>query len=188
MRKICLLFIALALGFGHKVNIFAYVSGDKIFLEGYASDGAPVKNGAIEVFDKTNHKLLECILDDEGKGSFKVPVRTDLRIVLNASMGHRAETVIGEEDLPTIAMVVPEKTKVLEKKTKEVKPTECSIDTCQIKDIVETIIDKKLQPIMRKLTLLQERKVTLTDVLGGIGYILGLMGIIMYFRSRQRRG
>ena len=37
---------------------------------------------------------------------------------------------------------------------------------------------------MRTLAEMQEQKVRLTDVLGGIGYIIGLVGVAAYFKRK----
>jgi nickel transport protein len=52
---------------------------------------------------------------------------------------------------------------------------------------LEKALDRKLAPIMRTLAEMQEHKVRLTDVLGGLGYIFGLVGVAAYFK-RPRKG
>ncbi|MCU0584816.1 MAG: hypothetical protein MUC46_01940 [Desulfobacterales bacterium] len=53
---------------------------------------------------------------------------------------------------------------------------------------LEKALDKKLAPIMRTLAEMQEQKIRLTDVLGGLGYIFGLVGVAAYCNSRRKRG
>jgi nickel transport protein len=55
----------------------------------------------------------------------------------------------------------------------------------EIEKALEKALDKKLAPIMRTLAEMREQKVRLTDVLGGLGYILGLVGIAAYFKRRR---
>ena len=74
----------------HKVLLFAYVEGDIIHAEGYFADGKKVDNSLIEVFDSSGTKILDGKTDKEGQFVFKAPKKDDLRLVLNASMGHRA--------------------------------------------------------------------------------------------------
>ncbi len=52
---------------------------------------------------------------------------------------------------------------------------------------IEKALDKKLAPIMRALAEMQEQKIRLTDVLGGLGYIFGLVGVAAYVKSRKER-
>jgi nickel transport protein len=49
---------------------------------------------------------------------------------------------------------------------------------------LEKALDKKLAPIMRTLAEMQEQKIRLTDVLGGLGYIFGLVGVAAYFKRK----
>jgi len=51
--------------------------------------------------------------------------------------------------------------------------------------VVEKIIVRELIPIKRKLAEGSEQKLTLRDILGGLGYIFGLAGIAAYFQSKK---
>jgi nickel transport protein len=50
---------------------------------------------------------------------------------------------------------------------------------------LERVLDRKLAPISRALAEMQEQKVRPTDVLGGLGYILGLVGVAAYVKARR---
>lgn len=75
--------------FAHKVNIFAYTEGDTVYTESYFPDGKKVKGGRIEVYDSQGKKLLEGVTDEKGQFNFKLPKIDKLKIIINASMGHR---------------------------------------------------------------------------------------------------
>ena len=53
-----------------------------------------------------------------------------------------------------------------------------------IDQAIEKALDKKLAPVLRMLAEMHEQKVRLTDVLGGIGYIIGLVGVAAYFKRK----
>ncbi len=57
-----------------------------------------------------------------------------------------------------------------------------------IDKVIEKALDKKLAPIMRTLAEMQEQKIRLTDVLGGLGYIFGLVGVAAYFKRKKDDG
>jgi nickel transport protein len=67
---------------------------------------------------------------------------------------------------------------------KEPSPAEASLLPAGIDKAIERALDKKLAPIMRTLAEMQEQKVRLTDVLGGLGYIFGLVGVAAYFKRK----
>jgi len=173
-----LLLMTASFVFAHKVNIFAYVEGDTVYTESYFSDGTKVKDGVVQVYDSQGTKLLEGKTDENGEFNFKPLKKDDLKIVLLASMGHKNTA----DELPDImAAQKPQKPEPKESGVKEV----AEVDLDQIKRIIDTSLDEKLKPIMRQLTKAQQREVSFTEVIGGIGYIFGIMGIILYFLSKK---
>ena len=86
---ILLLFLSTGTALAHKVNVFAYVDGGKIYTESYFADGRPVKGGKVLVYDSRETLLLEGVTDKEGLFSFDIPKVDDLTIVIDATMGHR---------------------------------------------------------------------------------------------------
>ena len=176
--------------FAHKVNIFAYVEGDKVYTESYFNDGKKCIDSKIEVFDNQGNKLLEGLTDEEGMFSFEIPSKDvidgDLKVVLTASMGHRAEYIIPANELRGVTGLIKEKS---EEPIPAVSPEIYSLDLKQIQSLIEDALDKKLKPIMREMIEIkksQEDKISPTEIIGGIGYIIGIFGIIAYFLSRKR--
>ena len=82
-------FILAGTAMAHKVNLFAYVEGGKIYTESYFPDGRPVENGKVKVYDSSKKLLIEGVTDKEGLFSFDIPKIDDLTIVLDATMGHK---------------------------------------------------------------------------------------------------
>ncbi len=73
----------------HKVNLFAYVEDGRIFTESYFPDGRPVEGGRVLVFDSAGRQLLTGTTDKEGFFNFAIPKVDDLKIVIEATMGHK---------------------------------------------------------------------------------------------------
>ena len=170
--------------FAHKVNIFAYVEGEKIYTESYFNDGKKCIDSKIEVFDNQGNKLLEGLTDKEGEFSFEVPSEDgDLKIVLTASMGHQAEYSILADELSSTAGLIKEEP---EEPVSLISPETSLVDLKEIQSIIEDTLDEKLKPIMREIKKSQEDKISPTEIIGGIGYIIGIFGIIAYFLSRKR--
>jgi len=78
----------------HGVYVFAWVAGDTVYVESKFSGGKKVNSGKIIVTDPRGAELLSGTTNDQGEFSFKVPKRTELKIVLLAGAGHRAEWTI----------------------------------------------------------------------------------------------
>ena len=180
-----LLLMAASVVFAHKVNIFAYVEGNTVYTESYFPDGTKVKDGVVQVYDSQGTKLLEGKTDENGEFNFKPSRKDDLKIVLLASMGHKNTYTLSVDELPDI--IVAEKTQKAEPKESKIKEV-AEVHLDQIKKIIDTSLDEKLKPIMRELARAQQKGVSFTEVIGGIGYIFGIMGIILYFASKKRGG
>lgn len=179
-----LLLISASVVFAHKVNIFAYQEGDTVYTESYFSDGTKVKDGIVGVYDSQGTKLLEGKTDENGEFNFKPRKKDDLKIVLLASLGHKNSYTLSVDELPDIIVTEkPQQPEFKELKAKEV----ALVDLEQIKRIIDTSLDEKLKPIMRELAKAQQKGVSFTQLIGGIGYIFGLMGIILYFASKKKK-
>jgi nickel transport protein len=164
-----------------------------VHSDNYFTDGTKCKNSIVEVFDeKSGTKLLEGKTDEEGKFSIKIPKITSLKLVLVAGMGHRAEFTLSEDEVREAMGIKGRKSEVQSQKpspsTKEEREgitIAPSITNTEIEAIVEGAIDKKLQPMMRMLVKLQENagRPGITEIIGGIGYIIGILGIVAYFKK-----
>ena len=91
--------LAAATGSAHRVNLFAWVEGDTVLVECKYPDGTKVHEGVIRVFDSAGKELLNGKTSTKGEFSFKIPKQVDLKIVLEAGMGHRAEWPLSKQDL-----------------------------------------------------------------------------------------
>ncbi|MBW2608647.1 MAG: hypothetical protein JRD05_13575 [Deltaproteobacteria bacterium] len=191
--------------YAHKVMIFAWVDGDTVFTQSKFSGGKKVKGGKIAVYDTQEKILLEGKTDDKGEFSFKVPEKTTLKIVLYAGAGHRAEWTVPKEDIEEMSEEKPAKSTLKKPQVKMPtntilsEPTENRTDempqapqppepgTDEIEQAVEKALDKKLKPIIKMLNESLDSGPTVSEILGGIGYILGLMGVGAYFHYRRRK-
>ncbi|PIW12634.1 MAG: hypothetical protein COW35_00390 [Candidatus Infernicultor aquiphilus] len=187
--------------FAHKVNIFTYVEGNKVYTESYFNDGKKCVSSKMEVFDNQGNKWLEGLTDQEGNFSFEIPQEEgDLKIVLTASMGHRAECIIRADELRNTTGLVQENLKEptskestesilvykMGEENKVVSPEISSQNLKEVQLLIENILDEKLTPVMREIKKSQEDKISPTEIIGGIGYIFGIFGIIAYFLNRKK--
>lgn len=190
MTRVMIQFFALLLFMGthahaHGVYIFAWVEGDTVYTDSYFSSKKKVKDGVVKVFGTSGDILLEGKTDANGEFSFKIPGKPPLRIVLEAGTGHRAEFLLEADEISGI-----EETPTPSKKSDGLQgpsnsPSHNDVD--QIRKIVEETLDSRLKPITKALAKLQQDKGPgLTDMIAGIGYIIGIMGIILYFRAKKK--
>lgn len=181
---IILVFIP-TISLAHKINIFATVKGNKIYIQSYASDGGKIKSGEIEIYDNSGNKLITGKTDSLGEFSFVIPKKDDLKIVLIGGMGHRAETVVSADELPEIQKESVVKQQKIDISVEPSKINAPVIDTILLRKMIEDVVEEKIHPLIRMMMEQKKEKVSFNEVIGGIGYIVGIIGIIAFFMKRK---
>ena len=87
----------------HNVTVFAWVEGDTVHVESKFSGGRRPVAAPVEVYDARGNLLLKGVTDEKGEFSFKVPKKTEMKIVLLAGMGHKGEWTIPFSDLEAVS-------------------------------------------------------------------------------------
>ena len=184
----------------HRVNVFAWVEGDTIYVEGKFAGGKKVNAGKIVVMDPRGVELLSGLTNAQGEFSFKVSKQTDLKIVLSAGQGHQGEWIIRADEINNLSSKAVPGTStesVAQSIRKEagsetttdrrtVAP-ETAISPEELEAIIESVVDRKLKPITGMLAEMRQDGPSLRDIFAGIGYILGLVGIAAYVHSRKKK-
>lgn len=192
----------------HRVNIFAWVQGDTIHTESRFSGGRMAKGADVEVYDEAGNRLVIGKTDASGGFSFKIPKIETLKVALVAGTGHRnswtipkaeilaAQTAAGNAPPPNTPekREIPREKKISERSAAKAIPAviQNAASPCltaeQMHAIIGDALDRKLQPIVLRLNRLeaQAKQPQVKDVLGGLGYIFGLMGIAAYVTYRKR--
>ena len=194
LRFIILLIVIIGISspaIAHKTTIFAWVEGDKVYTESKFIGGRKAKQATVEVYDAEGNKLLEGKTDAKGEFSFKLPKKAELKVVLLAGTGHRGEWIIpleeieGGETMPD-RPPQPEMPRIEKESSRNELP---SISSADIQEAVEKALDKKLKPILSRFAEYRQKETEtkITDIIGGIGYILGLVGIGAYFNYRKKK-
>ena len=171
--------------YAHKVNVFAWAEGDTIFVEGSYPGGKKSRNSLVEVFNPAGTKLLEGRTNDKGEFAFKVPEKTDLRIVLTDSTGHKNDFIISASDLgnaDSSSLPVP----IKQHAHSAGKSGLVATDIHKLESIIDEALDRKLDPVIKLIRNSQRQGPTITEILGGIGYIFGLVGVAAYFSNRKK--
>jgi nickel transport protein len=185
----------------HRVNVFAWAEGDLVYVECKFSGGKKVVGGTITVSDSSGVVLLTGRTNDQGEFSFKRPQPTDLKIILNAGMGHRAEWTLPADDGHAGHPADDSQAEKADARTKPISPenpinhqqaqTQTAVyagpSRAEIEAIVEKALDKKMKPVFEMLAESNAKGPGISDIIGGIGYIIGLVGIAAYFHNRKKK-
>jgi nickel transport protein len=120
--------------------------------------------------------------------------------VLIAGQGHQAEWTLRAaemEDLPSKTASDKSTEKAMQSERKKdaaitsvetgTAAPDTAIKPTELEAIIETVLDRKLKPIIRMLADIRQDAPSVGDIFAGIGYILGLVGIAAYVQSRKKK-
>lgn len=201
LSSIFLCLVVTATASAHKVNVFAYAEAGTIIGEASFSGGRPAQNTEISVQDRaTGTVLLQTRSDSQGTFSFPVPDearsrRLDLLIVALAGEGHRNDWLLtADEYLPEDADTHPGGASSAPADTlaaaaadqipaPDAGPSACSAE--QWRQLIESAIAKEVAPLKRLVLETRQSEPGLRDILGGIGYIVGVFGAIALIKAQK---
>ena len=173
----------------HKTFVFATVQGNTVEGEVYFHGGDPARNVTVTIVSPGGGVLGKTSTDQEGKFTFEPRLRCDHKLIVDAGLGHQAEYTVEADELPRdlpadspgdsvseadpafffylfvqhVDLHAPMKTHDEENLTAEIRALAQQVAALR-KDL-----DKS------------KARLRLQDILGGIGYILGIMGLVSYF-------
>lgn len=187
----------------HRVNVFCWVDGGEVTCESTFAGGSPVKDGRIEVQARGSGQLLLAgQTDSQGRFRFTPPSKAkeqalDLKVVCIASLGHKSFWVVRSEEYTTArkdgsgpeAQARGHAPSASQDRAEAEKPTESGpqseLKERRLQQALSAALQEELAPIKKSLAEIRQNRISIQDVLGGLGYILGLTGIGLFFASRR---
>ena len=168
----------------HAHNVVGGVYSVGVVIEGEAgfSNGAMAKAGTlVKVFDEAGAPLGETLTDDEGFFVFTAEKRITHLFELNMGAGHTLKMQLPMEELPD--SLAGQDGTVAEHKTAPESSSQNNVARMNTEQL-EVAIAKQIKPLRREIQALKEKS-GLRDIIGGIGYIFGLLGLVALSRERR---
>ncbi len=162
----------------HGMKVFATVSGNTIkgsvfFIGGSAAQGVTVRllaDGADAATTKT---------DTQGRFTFTTAARTDHVVVAETADGHQARYALPASSFSGGGAAPAQQPSG--------DPSPEGIPATSVPAAVSVGETERKIDALRNQLLVYESRTRIRDVLGGIGYILGIMGVILYFKAQKRQ-
>lgn len=198
--------------FAHRINIFALVEADQIRVECKFSKKSPAQNSPVTILDKASGKQLALKnTDDQGIALF--PVTAEMKSApqgliahINAGEGHENDFEIEKSELDgasassgTEADPAPAETAAAE----PAKPADPSVSAAssvqipsdsvaamsrqELEKLISAVVDRRVTPLRVMIASQVEKSPDITEILGGIGWILGIFGTAALCLSRRRK-
>ncbi|MEY6431062.1 hypothetical protein ABC977_01415 [Thioalkalicoccus limnaeus] len=180
--------VVAAPGQAHQLKVFAFVDGDRIEGRTYFVGGGAASGALIQIQDPDGRVLAETTPDQEGRFAYQVRAAIDHRIVADTGDGHRAEWTVRAMELAPLAGADPAPAANQHATTGATMsdPTgSCHLDPEELASQIESVLTRQIHPLREQVIALEER-ILARDILGGLGYILGLVGLAAWWRCRAR--
>ena len=126
-----------------------------------------------------------------------------MKVVVLAGMGHQGAWSISVSDLGQSATTRPPRRRSpVHRHPPRITPAQAqsavaamsshpgpagNLTAPEIRKAVEGALDAQLKPVMNLLVETRPSGPSVTEILGGIGYIFGLIGVAAFFSSRRRK-
>ncbi len=172
---------------GHNIRIFAEIEGREISGYVYLSDGKRMPDVSVRVFTSDGELILQKRTNEDGAFQFAVDQRRDLTLVAETEDGHRAEWSVSTNEIPGFLEVRPGGHEGDSNRTSANDPRSENLE-------LRMIIREELKPLEAQLNRSNEEferfrdEIQWRDVLGGIGYLVGIAGIACCLRARKKQG
>lgn len=183
----------------HRLNVFAWQEGDQINVECNFGKGRPAMHIPVTVDDaETGTRILEGATSETGVWHFPLPAHAPnaLNITAQAGEGHsgswRMEIAGAQGDTAKAEAAAPD----AESKTdnapssKLLRPDQTQPVVMLTRDEARKILQEELQrelgPIRRELAARNAQGPTLPEIVGGLGWIVGLVGAGLFFRRKSQ--
>ena len=176
----------------HKMKVFAAADGAVVSGYVYFSPGGRAQDAAIIATIPDGTVIFHGRTDSEGGFRFEAGQRTDLRIAADGGDGHEASFIVKAAELPEDlpALPPPGRTAMVPASGAAAEPAAVLPVTGQqpaeLAALVEQSVARQVRPLREQLDAFQDA-VQWHDVLGGIGYIVGLAGLAYGLAMRPRK-
>ena len=190
-------FVSTALA--HKLILFATVRGQAIEGEVYYQGGTSARDVTVNVVAPDGETLETLTTDADGKFSYYPNSRFVHRFIADAGMGHQTEYVVPAEELPE---GLPDESAARAGRTAVPVGTELEhmhdhggadhrndgvpASPAQAFETVDAEAIQQQIAVLRRDMQRWHTRLRLQDVLGGIGYIVGIFGAWAYLTARRQ--
>jgi nickel transport protein len=157
----------------HQFSMSAYPEGDFIGGDIRLGSGQPGEHVLIQVWLASGKLVDKVETDSSGHFTYRPTEYADHVFVYDPGDGHRCEARFSAAALPS--RLHPEA-------EGESSASPCSHDDLRV--VVEEAVSKQIAPLRRDFEAARHA-VRVRDVVGGLGYIMGIVGIYCFVRSRR---
>lgn len=171
----------------HRMKVFAWVDGQTVEGEVYFSGGQKANDATIEIL-VDQAVIATTKSNKEGGFRFEDLAGLDYVIRADAGQGHIVSYTVSASEFASDDLALPAQSQVdgtavtaAPQSSTAPHSSAAVLTPAQL----ERAIAKAIQPLREQIDQ-YEAKVRMHDILGGVGYIFGVFGLVIWFRTRRK--
>lgn len=177
----------------HKLNVFAYSEDSSILGEAYFNDGAPARNCEVLVKAEGDGSVVgRGRTDEDGKFSVNIDPsnRKIVSVVVDGGMGHLGRVNINLSSDNSTNMSDSNSIDKIPMEEEQIENLVATLDEKEIASIVKSVLRSEIEPLHAEIIQLRKElsKPGFNQIMGGVGYIFGLIGIALWFKKGSGDG
>lgn len=172
----------------HRLKLFASVAGTEVTGYGFFVGGGRPAGVAIVARDAAGAEIWRGTTGDDGSFAFTVTRPEALTLTLDAGDGHAVTETLSADRFGAAPAATPAPVAVATSTPTD--PPAAARDDAALAALIAVEVDKSVARQLRPLLEAQaaaEARVRLNDILGGLGWIAGLVGVGLTVAHRRRR-
>lgn len=166
----------------HRLKVFATSIGESIEGEAYFVGSGPAAGVSVTLRDSADKILKQGETGPDGHFALPASGTGDIIVVVDAQDGHIARFTVAGTELTPAAGAAPASTPAPAAGA-AASSVPGAAPAAPLADI-ELVVARKIAPLATQLDELQST-LRLQDILGGIGYIVGIFGLVAFLKSRR---
>ncbi len=152
----------------HELNVFATVESGVIHARVTYRDGTPAKNAQVSIHGPQNENLASLSADADGRVEYQTVEHVRHVVIAETEDGHRAQFDISADQLGS-----------------ESSPHGVHIEPHDLDARIAGAVAKEIRPLREQLDQ-YEQSTRFRDILGGIGFIVGLAGVVALVKANKK--
>ncbi|MBT3360283.1 MAG: carboxypeptidase regulatory-like domain-containing protein [Rhodospirillales bacterium] len=194
MLRFLAIVLAITLGWApsasaHKLSLFAMAEGTEIVGKVAFAGGAPATGAKVRIEGPDGTVLHTVAVDAEGTFRFQVTQRMDHVVVADTGDGHAERAEVHWENFPDSLPMAKGRIAIEGDGDHAHEHAHTDDQTAQHQgttDQIEKAIARQIGPLRMELAAYQD-EIRFRDVIGGVGYIVGIAGLLAWFHTRRKR-
>ncbi|HLO75273.1 MAG TPA: hypothetical protein VK196_02305 [Magnetospirillum sp.] len=172
----------------HKMKVFASATGATISGYAYFNGDSRAQQTKVTAQGADGSTVFEGLTDDQGQFSFVATRRMDHVIAVDGDDGHRSSFTVTAAELPDNLPLAGSTNTTPTASSPASPATQANViaDSGDLRAFIDQSISRQIRPLREQIDAYQE-KIWWHDVIGGIGYIVGLAGLAFGWANRKPR-